>query len=489
MNPYAEELAALAHQAYTAGEYDQAEALLRLSVAAGGRVAHGFYFIGHLAYLRGRMDDAIAFLTASLEMDPNNGRAQNDLGEALRAMGRNQQALHHLERAVALEPGLAHAYGNLAATLVALGRPEDALRWAQESLWRSDDKATAHCDLGSVLGRLGRHKEALHQFRLSLDLRPNDPRAQYYAGLMRLALGDLPDAWKDHEARLRLPLGALPRREETHRAWTGEMGIHGRTILLHAEQGLGDTIQFVRYAPMVAQLGTTVLLEVQPGLSGLLSGLPGIAAVYEQGDPLPPYDLQCSLMSLPAAFRTTLDTIPGPGPYLAPRPDRLAAWRDRLGAWRRMRIGLAWSGSAGHANDINRSMPLRALETLLAREDVEWHVVQRDIRAEDRAFLDDQDGIVDHAADLTDFTETAALVSALDLVISVDTVLAHLAGALGKPGWIMLAHAADWRWMMGRADTPWYPSLRLFRQPKAGDWAPVVREIGRQLDQWAVRHG
>jgi tetratricopeptide (TPR) repeat protein len=489
MTVYADTLADHAHQAYLAGRHAEAEALLRLVIAAGGRTAHAVYFLGHLCYLQGRLPEATLLLSTALELDPNNGRAQNDLGEALRAQGRNEEAIHHFERAVALEPRLAHPYGNLAAALVAVGRPQDALRWAQESLWRASDKAVAHCDLGSVLGRLGRHKEALRQFQLSLELRPEDPRPRYFESLMRLVLGDLPAAWEAHESRLLLPLGFLVRRQDSHPAWRGEIGIQGRVILLHAEQGLGDTIQFVRYAPLVAEHGATVLLEVQPGLRALLNGMPGVTAVHEQGDALPEYDLQCALMSLPAAFRTGLDTIPARIPYLSPRPDRLAAWQRRLGPWQRMRIGLAWSGSPAHANDRNRSISLVTLAGLLGRADVEWHVIQRDIRDDDRAALEEIEGLVDHAPDLTDFGETAALVSQMDLVITVDTALAHLAGALGKPGWVMLAHAPDWRWMTGRADSPWYPTLRLFRQPKAGDWAAVVQDIRHQLDLWAVPRG
>ncbi len=489
MTTYADTLAQLAHEAYLAGQHPQAEALLRLVIAEGGRTAHAVYFLGHLCYLQGRLDEAASHLNASLALEPNNGHAHNDLGETLRAMGRNQEAIHHLERAVALAPKLAHAYGNLAAALVAAGRPADALKWAQESLWRAEDKAVAHCDLGSVLGRLGRHKEALKQYELARAIRPDDPRARYYESLMRLTLGEMPAGWDGHESRLSLPLGFLARRVDTHPAWRGETGIQGRVILLHAEQGLGDTLQFVRYAPLVAEHGATVLLEVQPGLRPLLEGMSGVAAVHEQGDPLPPYELQCPLMSLPAAFRTSLDTIPASIPYLTPRAGLAAAWGKRLGTWSKMRIGLAWSGSPGHANDINRSVPLSLLAPLLGRRDVEWHVIQRDIRDTDRSALEEQDGLIDHSAALTDFAETAALVSQLDLVIAVDTALTHLTGALGKPGWVMLPHAADWRWMTGRPDSPWYPTLRLFRQPKPGDWESVTREIGRQLDLWAVPHG
>ena len=489
MNPYTEELVGLAYEAYAIGNHAGAEALLRLAVGHGGRDAHALYFIGHLCYLGGRLNEAETYLSTAIAIDPNHANARNDLGETLRALGRHEEAVHHLERAVALDPRLAHAYGNLAAALVSVNRPEDALRWAQESLWRATDKAVAHCDLGSILGRLGRPKEAIHQYRLALALKPGDPRVRYFDSLTRLSLGEWPEAWAGHECRLQLPLGVAGRRHFPQPWWRGESGIQGRSILLHAEQGLGDTLQFVRYAPLVAQFGATVLLEVQFGLRSVLDRLPGVSAVFEQGEKLPSFDLQCSLMSLPHVFGTRLDTVPAAIPYLSARPDRVAAWTRVLDPWQRMRVGLAWSGSASHASDRSRSIPLAGLAPLVERTDLEWHVIQRDIRPADRTILDDWDQITDNSGSLTDFTETAALISLMDLVITVDTAVAHLAGALGKPVWLLLAHSADWRWLQGRADTPWYPTMRLFRQPRQGDWAAVLTEIGRQLDLWSVRHG
>ncbi len=487
MTVYAETLAMLAHEAYRAGQHDQAEVALRFAAAAGGQTAHATYFIGHLCYLTGRLGEAEAYLTSAISLDPGNGHAHNDLGETLRALGRHQEAIGPLERAVALAPGLAHAYGNLATALISAGRSEEALRWAQESLWRSTDKATAHRDLGSVFARLGRFREALLQYDLSLTVQPDDPRTRYFAGLIRLTLGDLPAAWADHEVRLSLPAGSLPRRQDPRPPWRGDEPVNGRTILLHAEQGFGDTLQFVRYARLVADQGASVVLEVQPGLRRLLADMDGITAVLEQGEATPPHDLHCPLMSLPAVFRTDLHTIPGPHPYLHARLDRLARWRDRLGSDRRPRVGLAWSGRAGHANDGNRSLAMGVMGPLLARTDITWHVVQREIRESDRAILRHCATVTDHSEDLTDFAETAALLSALDLVISVDTVTAHLAGALCRPAWVLLPHVPDWRWMTDRADTPWYPTLRLIRQPAIGDWATVIRAVHDRLDEWMER--
>jgi Flp pilus assembly protein TadD len=359
MGVYTDLLLEAAFQAHQTGRGDEAEAILRMVIGRCGKDAHAVYFLGHLAHLRGRLDDAAWLLTHALSIDPNHARAHNDMGETLRSLGRNEDALPHLQRAIALEPTLAHAYGNLAATLVALNRPQEALRWAQESLRRTTDKAVAHCDLGSLFGRLNRTREAIFQYDLALGLQPANPRARYFRGLMRLALGQMPDA----------------------------------------------------------------------------------------------------------------------------------EWSAALGPWRKPRVGLAWSGSVRHADDRNRSVPLALLAPLLHRPDIACHVIQPGISDADRRAMADFPGLADHGAALTDFAQTAALLGSMDLVITVDTAVAHLAGALNIPTWVMLAHAADWRWMRDRSDSPWYRSMRLFRQKRRGDWQAVIEQVGGNLDQWAVRRG
>jgi tetratricopeptide (TPR) repeat protein len=487
MSAYGDHMLEAAFQAYRAGRFASAEALLRLVVGRCGNDAHALYFIGHLAYQQGRPDDAAWFLTRSLAIRPDQARAHNDLGETLRALGRNEDALPHLQRAIALEPSLSHAYGNLATVLVALNRPEDALRHAQESLRRGSDKAVAHCDLGSVFGRLNRTQEAIRQYDLALALEPGNARARYFRGLMRLTLGIMPDAWEGHEARLELPTALAGTKAFGCPRWTGEPHPAGRTILLHAEQGFGDTIQFIRYVPLVEALGFNVIVEVQRGLGTLLQTIGG--RVAEAGDALPAFDLHCPLMSLPAAFATDLASIPAKVPYLVASPGISAAWARTLGPWRKMRVGLAWSGSPGHAADASRSMPLDALAPLLNRGDIECHVVQRDLRDSDRRIMREFPNLADHSAALTDFGQTAGLLAQMDLIVTVDTVVAHLAGALAIPAWVMLAHAADWRWMRDRDDSPWYPSVRLFRQKRRGDWPSVLEPVARNLDQWAIRRG
>lgn len=473
MSLYSDLLLQEAVAALGAGRLEEADNALRLVVGSSGNDGYVLYVIGHLNYLRGRLEDAEWFLTHALAIDPKLARAHNDLGETLRALGRNADALPHLQQAVALEPSLAHAYGNLAAVLVALNRPDEALRWAQESLWRADDKMVAHCDLGSIFGRLNRVREAIRQYDLALELRPGDARAYHFRGMMRLSLGQMPDGWLEHEGRLHVFGPGGGARDFPQPRWSGAEDIGGRTILLHAEQGYGDTIQFVRYATLLAERGAVVWLEVQAGLGGLCATVPGVTRVFEQGDTLPDFDFHCAMMSLPAAFRTTLDTIPATVPYLT----AAAA----LPHGKKPRIGLAWSGSPRHADDPNRSMPLAALSSLLNRTEVEWHVLQRDINDTDRADMAAFPGLIDHSGALTDFAVTAGLVASMNCVVSVDTAVAHLAGALNVPVRLMLARAADWRWMQDRADTPWYPNTRLFRQRKRGDWGPVIEAVDRDL--------
>jgi Flp pilus assembly protein TadD len=480
MTAYADLLLESAFNAFAAGRRDEAEKVLRLAVGLGDKNAHILYFLGHMYHLSGRYDDAAWFLTAALAIDPGHARAHNDLGETLRSQDHVEAAVPHLEQAIALEPSLAHPYGNLAAALVALDRPKEALRWARESLHRSTDKAVAHCDMGSVFGRLNRSKEAVRQYDLALELDPENARAHYFRGLMRLALGQMPDAWPDHEARL--VFQGLRYPGETH--WTGQQDLTGRTILLYDEQGFGDTLQFIRYAPLVAARGATVLIEVQRGLGTLCAA--SFGRVFDAGDILPPFDLHCPLMSLPAALGTTLDTIPAIVPYLASDPAYKAEWSSALGPWRKVRVGLAWSGNTLHAADRGRSVALALLEPLLNRTDIECHAIQRDIRETDRVLLADFPNLTDHSTRLTDFNQTAALVGCMDLVISVDTAVLHLAGAMNVPALAMLAHNADWRWMRDCDDSPWYPSLRLFRQKQHGDWSSVIEQIGANLDQWAI---
>ncbi len=464
----------------TDGHPSEAQALLRLLVGrCGPRDADVLSLLGQLSRQAGDLAQTQWFLSQALTVQPEHAIAHAELGEMLRAVGRPQEAIPHLERSLALDPTLSAAAVSLSATLAALDRLSEALRWAHTALDRGADAAVAHGLIGDILGRMGRSAEAISHYDRALARRPADSLRRYRRGLLRLSQGDMPAAWDDHEARLDLP----GRDGFDAPLWRGQDDLNGVTILLHAEQGVADTIQFVRYAHRVAGLGANVLLQVQPGLGQLCGSARGVRQVIEAGGALPRYDRHCPIPSLPAVFGAAAETIPADVPYLEPDVAARTQWRQALGPWRKMRVGFAWSGAG---IDPVHAVPLTVLGPLLARDDIECHVIQRAITVEDRAALAHHEGLSDHSKVLWDFGQAAALVSAMDLVIAADTAEAHLAGALGVPAWVMLSHTADWRWLQDRDDSPWYPTLRLFRQTQPGNWRTVLEQVARNLDAWSV---
>jgi hypothetical protein len=324
---------------------------------------------------------------------------------------------------------------------------------------------------------LGRHAEAAACFDEALRVAPDSALAQFNKATHLLLMGDFAKGWPLYESRWRKP-DQHGKRDFEAPLWLGESKIAGKTILLHAEQGLGDTIQFCRYVPMVEALGAKVVLEVPPSLKTLMTMLPGTRSLVARGEMLPLFDLHCPIMSLPLAFGTRLYTIPHNVPYLSATPQAADRWQSRLGPKHRPRIGLVWSGTQKHKNDQNRSLPLAALAPLLSL-DMEFHALQKELRPDDRAYIAVGAPVAFHGDDLRDMNDTAGLTTAMDLVISVDTSVAHLAGALGKPVSILLPFTPDFRWLLTREDSPWYPSAWLIRQPAIGDWASV---IGRVVD-------
>ena len=273
--------------------------------------------------------------------------------------------------------------------------------------------------------------------------------------------------------------GVKIRRNFKQPLWLGKEDLTDKVILLHAEQGLGDSIQFCRYAKLVKQRGAYVLLEVPTALLGLLDGLEGIDVLIAKGQTLPAFDFHCPLLSLPLAFETDFTNIPCPTPYLAASASKCEAWTKRLGEKTKMRVGLVWSGSTTHKNDHNRSLTLKQLLPYLP-DSCEYVSLQKEIRLEDKEFLDSS-GILQYSEELEDFTDTAALCALMDLVISVDTSVAHLAGAMGKATWVLLPNAPDWRWLLDRDDSPWYPSVKLYRQGIDRQWLPVLERVAADL--------
>ncbi len=340
--------------------------------------------------------------------------------------------------------------------------------------------AAAHNDLAAALFALGQDEIATLSIRRALAIRPDFAEALETNAIMLLRAGRFREAWPQFEARFRSLLGRHLDRGFAQPQWRGE-DITGCIILLHAEQGHGDALQFVRYVPLVAARGATVLVETLPGQGALLHGLAGASAILERGDALPPFDLHCPMMSLPLAFDTDLGSIPTAVPYLAPPPDRVADWRARLGEPGGLRVGVAFSGNPAHRDDHRRSLALAQFARLLRGRACSFHLLQTEIRPADRTATAGL-ALQDHSAGLHDFADTAALAALMDLVITVDTALTHLAGALAVPVWVLLAFRADWRWLERRGDSPWYPTMRLFRQSAPGDWNGVLDQVARALD-------
>jgi tetratricopeptide (TPR) repeat protein len=334
---------------------------------------------------------------------------------------------------------------------------------------------------GFALIQLGRLDEAADTWRQARSLDPTNAEADWNLSLLELLNGDFEAGWPRREARWNSKLRPAVYPEFSEPMWLGKEPVEGKTILVHVDEGLGDTIQFVRYLPMLAERGARVILVVAKALHPLISGFPGVSECLMVADKLPPFDMHCPICSLPLAFGTRLETIPSATSYLpAPARERIRAWEDRLGPHDRLRVGLVWSGNPDHSNDLNRSIPLQTFSRILD-VDATFVSLQKDPRPNDKAVLEKRPNIIDLTEHFADFVETAALVSCLDLVITVDTSVAHLAAALGRPTWVLLPYVPDYRWLLDRDDSPWYPTMRLFRQTATREYQSVLERVRSEL--------
>jgi lipoprotein NlpI len=461
--------------------FPDAIAAFRDALAFRPRFPEALINLGHLLELTGQYPEAIASYRAALAIDATRPETHLNLGNALLRAGQPDAALAAYRAALALKPGFAEAHLN-AGNILQLQNDLDAAEACYaRALALRPDYADAHVNLGKIHRARNHLAAALASCRRALALNPSLPQAHLNEGLIHLVSGDLRAGWPKAEFRWEITQGPLKRTWSVP-VWHGGVPLAGKTILLHAEQGLGDTLQFVRYVPKVAALGARICLEVSPSLKPLLATLPHVAEIRAHGEELPHFDFHCPLLSLPLAFGTELDSVPSEVPYLTVPPDRIARWSKLLGPGPGPRVGLAWSGHPGHPNDRNRSVPFDAFQTICAPLGaVRYFNLKIEASREDVLALQAAPHITDLAEQVHDFADTAALVAQMDLVISVDTSVAHLAGALGRPVWLLTAFSPDWRWLMERRDSPWYPTMWLFRQPRIGDWAPVLSEVRSEL--------
>ncbi len=436
-----------------------------------------------------RPAEALASFERAIALQPAIAEAWNNRACALRDLGEAEQAVASCDHAIALRPAYADAWSNRANALSDLNRPDDAKASYEHALSVNPQLADAWSNLGLTLVDLGDHAQALRCYERALDIDPKHASAHWHQALCLLETGQLEEGWRAYEWRWQRASLKYGRRVFSQPLWLGDAPLEGKTILLHAEQGLGDTLQFCRYASRVASLGAIVILEVPAPLLRICANLAGVSVLVEEGQPLPDFDFHCPLLSLPLALDTTLDTIPRDVPYLLANPQRSAVWRERISALagERLRVGLVWAG--GHRphvpelrkNDARRSMSLDTLRDVLSVDGVQFFSLQIGPASQQIDAFSAETGIGDRLVDLTasigDFADTADVVDNLDLVISVDTSTAHLAGAMGKPVWILNRFDTCWRWLLERDDSPWYPSARLFRQPTLGDWRSVIENV------------
>jgi Flp pilus assembly protein TadD len=461
----------------SAGQVEDAISEYRLALRLWPGFAEAHNNLG-CALADQNLPEAISEFEQAIKLRPNYPEAFNNLSIALLQDGKLEPALAAAQTSLQQRPDFVAALNNLGIALNYLGRTEESLKTLRRALELNPKFAETHCNLGISLTDAGRNNEAIVACSEAIRLRPNFPQAHLNIAICRLRKGEMQKAWPDYEWRLKTK-SPVPFRAFVQPQWAGE-ALTGKTILVHADGGFGDAIQFVRYAPMIAQRGGRVILECQPELARLFQGITGIEEILTRGQKFPPFDLHCPLMSLPRAFATDLNSIPATGRYLALDSDLQRTWADRLGSpGARRRIGLRWSGKQNFHKLRNPSIPPQELTPLTQTKDAIFYALQ----PPEPPSLN----LVDFSPQLTDFAQTAALIAHLDLVITIDTAVAHLAGALAKPVWLMLPKAADWRWLLNRSDSPWYPTMRLFRQPEFGDWASVVRNISETLPtDWKI---
>ncbi len=460
------------------GRENEALASYDAAIHADNEYVEAHFNRGNSLYAFGRYEAALTSLEHVLALRPAYAEAHNNKGNLLHKLHRETEAIASYDDAITLRPGYEQAYFNRGVALQFLDLNLEALASYSNAIKIKPDYAAALNNQGNTYQNLNLYQKALNVYLSAQMIEPAYGDAHWNEALCRLKIGDFENGWIKYEWRWDNSISNPSKVKIYGMLWDGKESLKGKTILLLAEQGLGDTIQFSRYAKMVAQLGATTVIYLHPSLSGLLKdAFEGVAIISETRDE--PYDYYCPLLSLPMLFNTSLSTIPASDAYLFGNVSTNTSWKNKLGKKTSLRVGINWSGSKHNSNDHARSIPLPGFLKLL-RPDVQWYCLQKEISESDQILLK-RHGVAHFEDELTSFSETASLIKQMDIIISVDTAVAHLAAALGKPTWILLAHNADFRWLLGRSDSPWYPSVQLFRQPAIGDWASVISQINRQI--------
>jgi tetratricopeptide (TPR) repeat protein len=460
------------------GKPDEAAACYRRALELRPDYGEAHNNLGNALMGQGEPDQAAACYRLALQLMPDDADAFSNLGAALRDQGKLEEAVACCRRALELKPDFAEVHNNLGAALQNQGKLEEAVACCRRALELKPDFVEAHNNLGTAYHEQGRLEEAVGCHQRALELKPDFAEAHWHHSLLSLLTGDFERGWAEFEWRWKTK--KHHQRSISQPLWDGRP-LAGKTILLHADQGFGDTLQFIRFAALVKKRVGVVLCECQPALMSLLEGVAGIDHVIASGMPLPPFDVHAPLMSLPSIFETTLASIPANVPYLRVEPGLVEHWRKELTTPTDLLVGIAWQGNPEHKRDRIRSVPLTRFETLASLAGVRLVSLQKGPGAEQLPALENRFAILDLSDRLNTFLDTAAVIMNLDLVVSVDTAVAHLAGAVGVPVWLALPFVPDWRWLLEREDSPWYPHHRLYRQVRPGDWNEVFERITAAL--------
>ena len=470
--------------AYQEQEHTLAVDLITKALAIQPDYADAHRNLGSVLRDLGRSDEAVASFHAALAIRPDYVDAHTNLGSVLRDLGRLDEAVASYHNALAIEPDHAGTHNNLGNALRALGRLDDAFASYHNALRVDPDHAGAHNNLGNAFRDLGQLDEAFASYQKALAIRPDHADAHKNLGHLQLLTGDFQSGWDNHAWRRRATPHALRPRQYEGPLWDGS-GLEGKTLFVYPEQGYGDAIQFARYGPLVAERADRVVFGVLDPLFRLFASLGHGIDLLASGTPPPPFDCHTPLLELPRLLQTTLQTVPADVPYLTAAPALEEQWAARLGPREAFRLGIVWAGNPNHFNDRNRTIEPALFRLVTTLPDISVYSLQVGREGEARRVFGN--GVSDLAPQFTDFAETAAAIKNLDLVISVDTAVAHIAGALGRPVWILLPFMPDWRWLLERDDSPWYPSMRLFRQETRGDWQSVIERVREALSQTTHR--
>lgn len=464
------------------GQFDEAIASYQKTIKLKPDFAEAYYNLGNVYRDKQQTAKSMTCYQKAIQLDPNIAEAHYSLGLAFRDRLQYEEAIRCFKRTLDIVPDSAEAYNSLGLVLSENGRFDEAILNYQKAIELIPSFAGAYYNLGNSLKEKEDLLGALNCYRKAVSFDPSYTYAHWNMSLILLLFGELGEGFKEYEWRWELK-GIHKMRDFPQPVWDGSE-VKGSTVLLHSEQGFGDAIQFIRYAPLVAKRGARVIVECQRELLSLLQGVEGVSRVVEQGKLLPEFDMHCPLLSLPLTFGTTASSIPADIPYIPVDPSLVKKWSAAINMdGVQFKIGLVWSGNPKNTNDRNRSLPLSIFSDIAGIRGVVLYSLQMGEAAEQADSMPEGLKLLDYTRDIHDFSDTAAFIENLDMVISVDTAVAHLAGALGKPVWTLLPTVPDWRWQLKRSDSPWYPTMRLFRQSVSGEWGDVILRITDELNR------